>query len=620
MSTQGPAIVHYEVYALDGQRWMLHARFRQHEKEAALEEAKMVERSLGCAAKVIRETYYPGNNACDETLVYTSDRSRLPPARPTAKRRPVGDFEPPGFATPDFALPEAAGHSGTSGNTMGVVIKLLLIVAASLVVASGVTAVINTFTTKLPEYGVTVNPQAMSLALFSTFVITFLSSAVPLSISMIERHNNEAARPAPRPKPAPVVKLKPARVASRSAEDDLEDLDDADWDREPEVDWRAAEGNEEAPLESMPPIEPLPPLDCAVPEAAPEKTKDKDKDKEKDAPAGQPDDPLESHRLTMMRFLGGVLSGLKKGRPTLDAYNQFGVDLVLAGAADVLGQQRHLDGKDVRIILKETIEVIGTKADLAQAFADKYETYLVEPRYMAMVQAGRNAMEDLLAGAEAVEERVVPVFEAWNRPQQTTVAPPRIMTILFTDMVGSTDLTQSRGDYAAQDIIRRHNGIVRTALAEYSGKEIKHTGDGIMASFASAANGVEAAIAIQKAVASHNDRQPDSPLHLRIGMNAGEPIAEEDDLFGTTVQLAARVCAAAAADEILCTNVVRELSAGRGLAFVPKGAHALKGFKDPVPLYGVRVQIDEAAPVAALVPPTPAPAAPRPARKPQRLS
>ncbi len=116
-------------------------------------------------------------------------------------------------------------------------------------------------------------------------------------------------------------------------------------------------------------------------------------------------------------------------------------------------------------------------------------------------------------------------------------------------------------------MVRRHNSIVRTALAEFAGKEIKHTGDGIMASFASTANGVEAAIIIQRACAIHNDKHPDLPLHLRIGINAGEPIQEEDDLFGTTVQLSARVCAKAGTDEILCTNVVRELSARKGSAF-----------------------------------------------------
>ena len=291
--------------------------------------------------------------------------------------------------------------------------------------------------------------------------------------------------------------------------------------------------------------------------------------------------------MTMIRFLSGLLGQVKNVRPTLDAYNKFGVDLILAGAIDVLGTQKHLEPIDKRSILKETIEVMGTKPETAQAFADKYEDYLIEPKYMSMVQVGRIAMESELAGAETDGDEVAKAFDGWNKPQQAAAASPRIMTVLFTDMVGSTDLTQARGDHAAQDVVRRHNNIVRRALADFTGKEVKHTGDGIMASFSSAANGVEAAVAIQLACAAHNVKRPDLQLHLRIGINAGEPIEEEDDLFGTTVQLSARVCAKSGTDEILCTNVVRELSAGKGLTFVAKGEHALKGFKDPVALYEV---------------------------------
>jgi class 3 adenylate cyclase len=154
-------------------------------------------------------------------------------------------------------------------------------------------------------------------------------------------------------------------------------------------------------------------------------------------------------------------------------------------------------------------------------------------------------------------------------------------------MVGSTDMTQDRGDKAAQHLVRRHNTIVRNALAQHAGKEIKHTGDGIMASFSSAASGVEAAISIQRTIAKHNAQNPNQDLHIRVGINAGEPIEEEEDLFGTTVQLAARVCARCETDQILCSNVVKELASGRGLAFESLGAQELKGFKEQVVLYQV---------------------------------
>ena len=98
------------------------------------------------------------------------------------------------------------------------------------------------------------------------------------------------------------------------------------------------------------------------------------------------------------------------------------------------------------------------------------------------------------------------------------------------------------GDAAAQSVVRAHNIIVRDALREHGGSETKHTGDGIMASFPLASSAIEAAIAIQRGVSAHSEVHPDTAFRVRIGLNAGEPVVEEEDMFGTAVQLARRVC------------------------------------------------------------------------------
>jgi class 3 adenylate cyclase len=167
-------------------------------------------------------------------------------------------------------------------------------------------------------------------------------------------------------------------------------------------------------------------------------------------------------------------------------------------------------------------------------------------------------------------------------------APP--MTILFTDMEGSTALTRRLGDAQAQTLVRRHNDIVREALRSHGGSEIKHTGDGIMASFPAASSGLECAIVIQRALQRHNDEEPDGQVRVRIGINVGEPVAEDDDLFGTAVQLARRVCDQAQPGQIVVSNVVRELVAGKSFLFSEAGEAALRGFDDPVRLYEVRWQ------------------------------
>jgi class 3 adenylate cyclase len=162
------------------------------------------------------------------------------------------------------------------------------------------------------------------------------------------------------------------------------------------------------------------------------------------------------------------------------------------------------------------------------------------------------------------------------------------VTILFTDMEGSTPLTQRLGDAAAQEIVRTHNRIVREAVGAHGGTEIKHTGDGLMVSFPSATRGVECAVAIQRALAAYSDEHSDSALRVRVGLNAGEPVAERGDYFGTAVQLAARICQLAEPGQILVSGVVRDLTAGKRFLFADLGETAPRGFEDTVHLYEVR--------------------------------
>ncbi len=158
---------------------------------------------------------------------------------------------------------------------------------------------------------------------------------------------------------------------------------------------------------------------------------------------------------------------------------------------------------------------------------------------------------------------------------------PGFQTILFTDLESSTALTQRVGDEAAQVVLRGHNVVVRGALEEHGGREVKHTGDGIMASFRSAVRAVQAGIAIQREMMG-------AEVRVRVGLNAGEPIAEDDDLFGTAVQLAARITDRAEPGQVLVSRVVMELCAGKTFEFTSIGEATLKGFTEPVTLYEVR--------------------------------
>jgi class 3 adenylate cyclase len=159
---------------------------------------------------------------------------------------------------------------------------------------------------------------------------------------------------------------------------------------------------------------------------------------------------------------------------------------------------------------------------------------------------------------------------------------PGIRTILFTDVVNSTTLTQSLGDEAALAILGVHDTIVRDALSASGGREIKHTGDGIMASFVSAAGAVRCAIQIQRELNKHAQANPERSLKVRVGAAAGEPVEQHNDLFGCTVQLAARLCAHAQPEQILVSNAIAELCIGKGLSFEDVGEVTLKGFGSPI--------------------------------------
>jgi class 3 adenylate cyclase len=180
------------------------------------------------------------------------------------------------------------------------------------------------------------------------------------------------------------------------------------------------------------------------------------------------------------------------------------------------------------------------------------------------------------------------MFEFMGQARSERRAPgTSLRTILFTDIEGHTSIMQRLGDERGRQVLRDHERIIRDALREYGGSEIKTMGDGFLASFSSAQRALQSAIALQKAFRTYN-AGGDVQVMVRVGLNAGEPIAEQGDLFGTAVIMASRTAAQARGGEILATDVVRQLATGRGFDFGDRGAFALRGFEDPVRLFEVK--------------------------------
>ena len=170
-------------------------------------------------------------------------------------------------------------------------------------------------------------------------------------------------------------------------------------------------------------------------------------------------------------------------------------------------------------------------------------------------------------------------------PARSTTA-----TILFTDMVGSTALRVRLGEERADELRRVHDDLLTTRIEANCGQVLKGQGDGVVAAFPAASDGVRAAVEMQQAVADHN-RRPDAlaELAIRIGLSVGDVSWEAGDCLGVPVDEAARLEAAAEGGQILCTDFVRLMARGRGgHDFVSLGSLDLPGRPDPLPFCEVR--------------------------------
>jgi len=183
------------------------------------------------------------------------------------------------------------------------------------------------------------------------------------------------------------------------------------------------------------------------------------------------------------------------------------------------------------------------------------------------------------------ENNVLRLLGRMSETGGETQAVNPFRTILFTDLRGSTTILEAVGQSAFMVLLTEHDLIIRRALVAAHGREVKHTGDGIMAAFDDVASALECSIAIQAAFDARAAEGLTPELRVRIGIAAGEPVDHNDDLFGSTVTLASRICDAADGGQILTSDVVRTLGSERGFAFDGGRDVVLKGFSGPTWVY-----------------------------------
>jgi len=281
-----------------------------------------------------------------------------------------------------------------------------------------------------------------------------------------------------------------------------------------------------------------------------------------------------------------------------------------APAAHGSGTRKPITSRSVALFLDRHDVAGATAADIAAAheldvavqdqFGVRYVTYWFDdnagtvfclaegPDKAAVENVHREAHGLMADNVIEVGEGPINAFlgDFPRHPVGEAYTERAVRAILFTDLCGSTRLTQELGDEGFHRLLREHDDVVRRALGTRGGNEVKHTGDGIMASFLSVMAAVESAIDIQQSLLARN-LGADPPIHVRIGISVGEPVTDRGDLFGAAVQLSARLCDVAPPGAIAVSNAVRELSIGKRFSFSPMGEFALKGFAEPVLVFGV---------------------------------
>lgn len=193
-----------------------------------------------------------------------------------------------------------------------------------------------------------------------------------------------------------------------------------------------------------------------------------------------------------------------------------------------------------------------------------------------------------------VDPAVVQAFMGRTRdsqaPPDKPTRPPHdsaFRALMFTDMVGSTEMTNQLGDERALELVRAHDRLIRDRLAEHAGREVDRAGDGFLSCFTSVGESVRCAVEIQKGFKAMNEQDLEVSLHVRIGLGAGEPVCDGAALFGSVVNLTARICDTASANQIFAATVVRDLCLGKSVRFADRGEKVFKGFSDPVRVHEI---------------------------------
>jgi adenylate cyclase len=554
----------YEVQVHHNGRWQVHARYDYHERAVALREAKELDREKGVVAvRVILEDYQPDTGRHVESLIY---RNKVDPQiSKVARTKSANSWADMAVSSDgrvgyqrsdvDMFLAESADEAEDKPKARvgfmmlgGIILNILAVGLGAGGAAAGLLYLM------MKGFRLALQEGTRDFILIAMFSFVALIAASASYGYYRDRFNlNPFVR---KKKEKPVVKKSKVHK---------------------EMDKAAREIDKMAPPEGLQDQPPEEDFHFITPDEA------IDADEEFSL-----SDVAEEQKTFLITFMGTALGAMKTGEQGNNTVNRFGMNLFMSAACMAIGERHNLLDEETHSITIRILEMLGTKPDHAEKFCLELEKHLEHPRHRKLFDDAVKVTLNHENGDQAAALQIPGIMQEWNdwKPSVSENENPNLLTIMFTDMVGSTDLTNTHGDYAAQEVLKTHDVIVRTALTNFDGKEIKHLGDGIMASFKRHQDALDAAIFIHKRIEGNNNAAPEFPLHIRLGIHCGEPIRKNNDLFGAAVQLASRLCSFCPADQIIVSKDVVALCGEKPVeTFIDLGLHPLKGFNEEHQLF-----------------------------------
>jgi class 3 adenylate cyclase len=530
-------ITHYELYQVSGDQWAMAARFTRSEREIALSEARRLEEERKAAAAVIEENEEMSGGHFDVRMIYKSVTA-------------ASNIRPP-----------------ASGSDLG---TRMFMIALNAITIGAIAMVVGAVLLSRAAF----NPTLFNAALLGTFAgFTLISGLllfrlyIPVGVILWRAKDPESRR-------RTMQALAQGRV--ESSLNDIGTMDIA----EPEPARRPQESTVQHTAPPPPSVPELPPTLAEAPapaEADLAPSPETATETAAPAPSTAESNPsadattaaaalgeqarttlLEGLKPALIKFADECFSVLATARAAHSATDRPGANLYLLGAATAVAERNGLDDTVVRQLTEMVLERGQTAPQDVAAFFSELEVAGERPRYKRMIDDGKAAMLEALGEPPpAPLTPFVDLIARWSDPAQRG-AEAQQMTFLLTDMVGSTAMTSEIGNAGAQRVVRAHNTIVRAAAKAFRGREVKHTGDGMLLIFPDSTTAARAAIDIQQEATTFAADNPTAPLALRIGLHTGEAVFEDGEYYGPAISIVNGICALVSTTEICCSVSVRQ--------------------------------------------------------------